>query len=51
VQGGGNVESFPFDIEGIERPAYTGSVAMYEREGFREVCRLGKNEVLMRLVM
>ena len=51
AQGGGTVESFPFDIEGIERPSYTGSVAMYEREGFQRVCRLGKNEVLMRLVL
>jgi GNAT superfamily N-acetyltransferase len=51
AKGGGIVESFPFDIEGIERPSYTGSVAMYEHEGFQPVCRLGKNTVLMRLVI
>ncbi|MFO7636154.1 MAG: hypothetical protein R6W96_02460 [Clostridia bacterium] len=47
-KGGGVVEAFPFDIPGAKRPSYTGSVAMYMREGFHEVARLGKNTVLMR---
>jgi GNAT superfamily N-acetyltransferase len=48
--GGGIVESFPLVVPGARRPQYTGSVAMYEREGFREVARLGERTVLMRLV-
>jgi GNAT superfamily N-acetyltransferase len=51
THGGGVVEAFPFEIEGVQRPSYTGSVAMYEHEGFARVCPLGKVMVLMRLVV
>jgi GNAT superfamily N-acetyltransferase len=47
-KGGGIVEAFPFDIPGAKRPSYSGSVKMFEREGFEEVARLGKITVLMR---
>ena len=47
-QGGGVVEAFPFDVPGIERPHYNGSIKMFAREGFETITRLGKNTVLMR---
>lgn len=47
--GGGLVESFPLDLPG-PRPPYTGSEAMYLREGFETITRLGKNTLLMRLL-
>jgi GNAT superfamily N-acetyltransferase len=47
--GGGIVEAFPFDIAGITRPQYTGSVKMFAQAGFQEVARLGKHTLLMRL--
>jgi len=50
-RGGGVVEAFPLDVPGIARPQYTGSVKMYEQEGFQEVARLGKSTVLMRLII
>jgi GNAT superfamily N-acetyltransferase len=50
-RGGGVVEAFPLDVPGTDRPQYTGSVKMYEHEGFREITRLGKNTVLMRRVV
>jgi len=46
--GGGLVEAFPFDVPGAKRPSYTGSVKMYEQEGFEIVARLGQVTVLMR---
>jgi len=50
-QSGGIVEAFPLDVSGISRPSYTGSVKMYEREGFQAIARLGKNTVFMRLTI
>ena len=47
-QGGGIIEAFPFDVPGIERPHYNGSIKMFAREGFEIITRLGKNTVLMR---
>lgn len=50
-RGGGTIESFPLDLPGIDKPTYTGTVAMYEREGFKQIARLGKNTILMRRVV
>ncbi|MTI95497.1 MAG: GNAT family N-acetyltransferase [Firmicutes bacterium] len=50
-KGGGVIEAFPLHVPGVERPSYTGSIAMYEREGFEEVCPLGVNKILMRRIM
>lgn len=50
-QGGGIVEAFPLDVPGAKYPQYTGSTAMYDREGFQQVARLGKNTILMRRVL
>lgn len=50
-QGGGVTEAFPFVIPGQKKPEYTGSVEMYEAEGFQEITRLGKYIVLMRAVL
>lgn len=47
-RGGGVVEAFPLVAPGSGRPPYTGSVEMYQREGFAEVVRLGKTRILMR---
>ena len=47
-RGGGIVEAFPLVVPGTSHPQYTGSIKMYQREGFREVTRIGKNTVLMR---
>jgi len=45
--GGGKVEAFPLDIEGNDKPQYTGTVKMYLDEGFQIVAPLGKNQLLM----
>jgi ribosomal protein S18 acetylase RimI-like enzyme len=52
--GGGTVESSPEDVEG--RPVsssflYNGTVAMFERQGFRRIRRLGKNNWLVAKVV
>lgn len=47
-RGGGTVEAFPFEVPGVARPSYTGSVSMYAQEGFQEVARLGSVTVLVR---
>jgi GNAT superfamily N-acetyltransferase len=49
--GGGVTEAFPIVIPGKKRPEYTGSVEMYQAEGFREVAQLGKYIVLMRAIL
>ena len=36
------------EVTGASRPQYTGSVAMYEREGFAAIAQLGKIHYLMR---
>ena len=44
--GGGTVESYPEDVEGRKTSSsflYNGTVAMFEREGFRRIRQLGKN--------
>jgi len=46
--GGGMTEAFPMEVPEAKRPQYTGSVAMYEAEGFLCVAPLGKNSFLMR---
>ena len=46
--GGGMTEAYPADFPGQGRPAYTGSVDMYEKEGFARVAQLGTRHVLMR---
>jgi GNAT superfamily N-acetyltransferase len=46
--GGGVTEAFPMEVPGAKRPQYTGSVVMYEAEGFVRVAPLGKNSFLMR---
>jgi hypothetical protein len=49
-RGGGTIERFPLDLPGIDKPTYTGtpgSVAMYEREGFKQIARLGKSASLL----
>lgn len=51
AMGGGVTEAFPFVIPGKKIPEYTGSVEMYEAEGFQEAARLGKYIVLMRAVL
>lgn len=47
--GGGLVEAFPFDLsyKGITSMQHNGSVNMFKKLGFSEVCRLGKNTILM----
>jgi GNAT superfamily N-acetyltransferase len=50
-QGGGIVEAYPMEVPGVARPQYTGSVAMYEREGFENISPLGKNHFLMRKIL
>jgi len=45
--GGGKVEAFPLDIEGNDKPQYTGTVKMYLDEGFQIVAPLSKNQLLM----
>jgi GNAT superfamily N-acetyltransferase len=49
--GGGVTEAFPLVIPGKKIPEYTGSVEMYQAEGFEEVTKLGKYIVLMRAVL
>ena len=49
--GGGIVEAFPLSVPGTRYPQYTGSEKMYQKEGFETVARLGKNTLLMRLVI
>jgi GNAT superfamily N-acetyltransferase len=51
AHGGGIVESFPLVVPGTKHPQYTGSEKMYQKEGFETVARLGKNTLLMRLVI
>lgn len=44
--GGGSVESYPEDVEGrsvSDSFLHNGTIAMFEREGFRRTRRLGKN--------
>ena len=44
--GGGTVESYPEDVEGRQVSAsflHNGTVAMFEREGFKRSRRVGKN--------
>jgi len=48
ARGGGLVEAFPFEVPGKPQPSYTGSVPMFEREGFRRIAKLGSITVLMR---
>lgn len=50
-QGGGVTEAFPFVIPDKKIPEYTGSVEMYQAEGFEEVAKLGRHIVLMRAVL
>lgn len=47
-QGGGIVEVFPLDVAGVETPQYSGTIRLYESEGFKKVARLGASTVLMR---
>ena len=47
-RGGGVVEAFPLDAEGMPHNVFSGSADMYHREGFAFVARLTKNTVLMR---
>jgi GNAT superfamily N-acetyltransferase len=49
--GGGVTEAFPFVIPDKKIPEYTGSVEMYQAEGFEEITKLGKYIVLMRAVL
>jgi GNAT superfamily N-acetyltransferase len=45
-QGGGVVESYPEDVEGRSTSSsflYNGTVAMFERQGFRKDRQIGKN--------
>jgi GNAT superfamily N-acetyltransferase len=44
--GGGTVESYPEDVEGRSTSAsflHNGTLTMFERQGFRQTRRLGKN--------
>lgn len=50
-KGGGVIEAFPLHLPESKRPQYTGSVQMYKELGFEEVTTLGKNNLLMRLVI
>lgn len=50
-KGGGVIEAFPLEIVGNTKPQYSGSVALYERQGFKVVGPVGKSKVLMRLEM
>ena len=49
-RGGGVVEAFPFEVPGVDRPSYTGTVSMYAAEGFRVVGRMGISRVMRRTV-
>jgi GNAT superfamily N-acetyltransferase len=51
AHGGGVVEAFPLDVPEVRYPQYTGSEKMYHDEGFETIARLGKNTLLMRLVI
>lgn len=46
--GGGLTEAFPMEVPGEKRPQYTGSVDMYEKEGFTCIAPLGKSHYLLR---
>jgi ribosomal protein S18 acetylase RimI-like enzyme len=48
AQGGGLTEAFPMEVPETKRPQYTGSVKMYEAEGFVCAARLGANHFVMR---
>jgi GNAT superfamily N-acetyltransferase len=47
--GGGIVEAFPRVLADFGIPKYTGSVPMFEKEGFRPLASLGKYIRLMKL--
>ena len=47
--GGGIVEAFPLLVPGIDKPQYTGSIKMYEEQGFAYIAPIGKYNHLMRL--
>lgn len=48
--GGGVVESFPLEVPGTRYPPYTGTIKMYQKEGFETIARVGKHMFLMRLI-
>jgi GNAT superfamily N-acetyltransferase len=49
--GGGLTEAYPMEVPGAKRPQYTGSVSMYEAQGFRCVTPMGKRHFIMRAVL
>jgi GNAT superfamily N-acetyltransferase len=49
--GGGTVESYPQDVEGSTTSGsflYNATLSMFEKQGFRQVRRLGKNHWVVR---
>jgi len=51
ARGGGIVEAFPHIQPENTRPAYTGTIRLYEKLGFEQVAQLGKSTLLMRKVI
>jgi GNAT superfamily N-acetyltransferase len=52
--GGGTVESYPEDVEGRSTSSaflHNGSLAMFERQGFKRTRRLGKNHWVVSKVL
>ncbi len=50
-KGGGIVEAFPLNVPEAKSLPYTGTIDMYKKEGFEEICPLGVRTVLMRRIV
>lgn len=46
--GGGLTAGLPFDFPEAGRPAYNGSISLFEREGFQLVAHLGHHALLLK---
>ncbi|MDD2523022.1 MAG: hypothetical protein PHW11_09440 [Anaerolineaceae bacterium] len=48
MYGGGLTAGMPFDFPGDSRPAYNGSINLFEREGFWVAAHFGHNALLLK---
>ena len=48
LSGGGLTAGLPFDFPDGNRPAYSGSIHLFEREGFRVAAHLGHRALLLK---
>lgn len=48
LSGGGLTAGLPFDFPGDSRPAYNGSISLFEREGFRVAAHFGHHALLLK---